>query len=480
MKHLVTLIAVLFSLQSFSNDTSYQMKLGEPMPMNLFSELAKKINPAVVSISISLNYHNQMPYGQNGGQYRDPFFDLFEQFMQPQQQMPQEVLPQAVGTGFIIDPSGLVLTNFHVIEQANTVSIHLNGTNGVDGEKFEGKIMGGDKRTDIALVKITSKRTNFPVVTLGDSKNVQVGDWVSAFGNPFGHEFSMSKGIISAIGRRIRDLNAIPFIQTDASINPGNSGGPLVNTKGEVIGVNAAIDARAQGIGFAIPIDHVKSILPQLKQFGKVLRGFIGVQMGNITRQAQTALKLPDAKGALIIGVQPGGSADKAGLKPYDVIKKFGDATVESADDLLDAVKDAPLGKKADVELYRSGKKLSFAVNIEEPPKEPAKITKRASKQIEDKADVAPFKLGFKMVDFSDQVAKDLKLQKVAAKGPVIVEVSPDSPAAQNGLRVGDIVLDVNQAPVKAVKDVMKSLSQGSNVLRVVHGDQVSLVFIEI
>lgn len=457
--------------------------LAQNLPENLFTDLDKKISPAVVSISIGINFRSQFPQGYA----RDPLFDLFEQFMpygppgaQPYQQGPDEdVGPQAIGTGFIIDPSGLVITNYHVIEQADTVTVHLN-TDQKDGDKYEATVVGGDKRTDIALLQIKAKRI-FPVAPLGDSKSVQRGQWVAAFGNPYGHEFTITKGIISAIGRRIRDLNAIPFLQTDAAINPGNSGGPLVNTKGEVIGVNSAIDARAQGIGFAIPIDHVKSILPNLKKYGKVIRGFIGVQIGSVTRQAQNALNLPNNKGALIVGVQPNGAADKAGMKPYDVITKFGGTSVDSADDLVDAVKDHPVGQSAPVEVIRSGKRKTLTVRVDEGPTEKSRITRRQQmKKFKDEANPAPFKLGFKILDYSVDLAKEMKLPANSAQGPVIVEVESGSPAAQNGLRVGDIILDVNQTPVKNQKGVMQNLKKGSNILRVQHGDQVSLVFLEI
>lgn len=473
-KLILSLFIVIAPLSSFAQN----------LTENLFTDLDKKINPAVVSISIGMNFRSQYP----GGFMRDPLFDLFEPFMPyqmppPQRQAPpqEEPAPQAIGTGFIIDASGLVITNYHVIEQADTVSVHLYSEKAKDTEKYDATVVGGDKRTDIALLQIKGTRKTFPVAPLGDSKLVQRGQWVAAFGNPYGHEFTITKGIISAIGRRIRDLNAVPFLQTDAAINPGNSGGPLVNTKGEVIGVNAAIDARAQGIGFAIPIDHVKSILPDLKRHGKVIRGYIGVQIGALNPRAQQALKLTSNKGALIVGVEARSPADKGGLKPYDVITKFGNVEVQSPDDLVDAVKDFPVNQTANVDIIREGKKKSVTIKVEEGPGEKPRLAgKRDLKKYRDEALPAPSKLGFKISNYSADLAKEMKLPPKTPPGPVVVEVEPQSPAAQNGLKVGDVILEVNKEPVKNQKQVMDELVKGQNILRVQHGEQINLVFLDI
>lgn len=468
---------LLYATHTYSQE-AYTMKLGAPLPANLFSELAKKINPSVVSISVSINYRSQIPQGA----YRDPFWDFFEQFVQPGQQGEPETQDnprdpknfQPVGTGFIIESDGLILTNYHVIENADNVYVHLANNN---EKTFEAKIIGGDKRTDIALLKIDTGKKLVPAA-LGTSDSVEVGEWVGAFGNPYGHEFSMSKGIISAKGRKIRDLNAVPFLQTDASINPGNSGGPLVNTKGEVIGVNTAIDARAQGIGFAIPIDHIKSLLPQLKKNGKILRGFVGVQIDNISPRAQAMLQIPTNKGALIMGVMEQGPADKAGIKAYDVVTKFDGNDIENAEDFSDAVKDYAIGKTAKVELLRQGKKHTVNLLISNPPDEQKPLAAQRTRS--KKGDQAPFSVGFKVVDFSETIASQLGIPPTVPKGPIVVEVQTGSPAAQNGLKVGDTILDVNKKPVKSAKEVISALKKGSNILRVQNKSQVSLIFIDI
>jgi serine protease Do len=474
----LSLILFMFGLTSTpqihaqnNEPQNYVMKLGAPLPANLFSELAKKINPAVVSISVSINYRNQIPPGI------DPFWDYFQQILPPGQQGapdPRDARKfQPVGTGFIIESDGLILTNYHVVQNADSVYVHVENN---DDKTFEAKVIGGDQRTDIALLKIDAHK-KLPTVEFGDSDKTEVGEWVGAFGNPYGHEFSMSKGIISAKGRKIRDLNAVPFLQTDASINPGNSGGPLVNTKGEVIGVNSAIDARAQGIGFAIPIDHVKSILPQLKKSGKVLRGYAGVQLDNISRRAQAILQIPTSDGALIMGVLESGPADKAGIKAYDVITKFEGQNITSAEDLSDAIKDFPIGKSAKVEILRQGKKLTASLLIDNPPDERAFRSPRLAKK---KGDETPFSVGFKVVDFSDKIGEELGIPPRVPRAPIVVEVLAGSPAAQNGLKVGDVILDVNRTPVKAAKEVISALKKGNNLLRVQNKDQVSLIFLDI
>lgn len=452
------------------------MKLGDPLPANLFVELARVVNPSVVSVAADIR-PQRMRRGGFGG--RDPFFDLLEEFMGPQG-IPREQddsprdTAQPIGTGFIIDPDGLILTNNHVVEASNSLKVQL-----IDNPTlYPAKVIGRDPRTDIALIKIDAKH-KLPAVKLGSSESTKVGEWVAAFGNPYGHTFSMSKGIISAIGRKIRELNSIPFLQTDASINPGNSGGPLVNTKGEVIGVNSAIDARAQGIGFAIPIDHVKTLIPQLKKSGRIVYGYIGVEIAPITAQARQALKLKNSKGALIANVQPGGPAAKGGIQSLDVITSFGGKSIDDPNDLIDAVKDTPIGKEVKVSLMSEGKSKSVSLKVGEPPKDPYQISQASEPAQLPGQKQAPNQLGFKIVDYSDRVAKQFNLRSNGPKGPVIAEVEAESLAGQSGLRPGDIVLEVNRKPVKTANDVIKQLGSGTNILRVKNGERISIVFIE-
>lgn len=480
MKKFIVALAVLLMLIpasdiAMSSDKNPALRSGDPIPENLFIELAKMVNPAVVNVAVTFNNRNSM-------RGRDPLFDLFEQFMQPpgggrgRGGSPRPAEPQGVGTGFVIEASGLAVTNNHVIDGADDIKVQFNNE---PGKFYDAEVVGQDPRTDIALIKIKASKP-LPTVKLGVSKDVQVGQWVAAFGNPYGHTFSMSKGIVSALGRQIREINALPFIQTDASINPGNSGGPLVNTKGEVIGVNSAIDARAQGIGFAIPIDHVKELIPQLKDKGRVVRGYIGVMSEYITPRAQEALNLPTPEGSLIMNVLEGSPASKAGVEPYDVIVEFGDRKITNPVDLSDAVKDTKIGASAKVVLFREGKKKTLNVVVEEPPDE-GRPMRRAQRQAPSgQGQVAPKDLGFKVADYSPKLAKDFGIAANAPKRPIITEVTTGSPAARAGLRAGDLVLDVNRQKVSKASDVLRLLSSGQNMLRVQNGSQMSLVFLNL
>jgi serine protease Do len=487
MKSFLIAITLLFSYQSFAYSGKCDIKPTDPLRVDTFSSLAKKVGPSVVSISTSMNYGSQLyrgnpgaPMGPGGpGSGQDPFWDFFQQFQQ-QQPMPErddsyykdpkKFMP--VGTGFIIETDGLILTNFHVIENADNVYVHLPDD---QTKTFEAKVIGGDKRTDVAIIKIKAGRA-LPALPLGDSDKVDQGEWVSAFGNPIGLEFTQTKGIISAKGRRIQELNSVPFLQTDASINPGNSGGPLVNICGEAIGINSAVAQAAQGIGFAIPIDHVKSILPQLKTAGRVLRGYVGVYVDNISPRARAVLKLSTAKGALVMGIAEEGPAAKAGIKPYDVVTKFGVTTIESAEDLIDAVKDSKIGEKVKVEAFRANKKMIMDLAVVAPPDERRQVKVEKPQH---RGDVAPFSIGFKVIDYSEKVARELGVIS-KQRGPIVVEVESGSPASQNGLRVGDVILDVNQRQVQSAKEVISYLQKGSNILRVQNKNQVALIFLEI
>ena len=357
---LIFLVPLLTFLPPYP--TAQALKKGEPLPSDLFIQLAKKINPAVVNISTSSRPKVQRRQGRP--QYRDPFFDLFDKFLHPPHGGPRQQRPQqSLGTGFIIRKDGLIITNNHVIDNADVINIALSNSK----EVYTAEVVGKDRRTDTALIKITAKK-DLPFVELGDSDNLQVGEWVAAFGNPFGHTNSMSKGIISAIGREIDELNKFPFLQTDASINPGNSGGPLVNTQGQVIGVNTAIDARAQGIGFALPINNIKAILPSLEKEGGIRRGFLGVNLTDVGPRDMASLGLKSTDGTLITHVIIKSPAAKAGLQPYDFVIQFNDKEVKSTRNLIDAVADAGVGKTVTLKIIRKGKKRKIKVSPRPPP----------------------------------------------------------------------------------------------------------------
>jgi serine protease Do len=446
-----------------------KMNLGASLPANLFVELGKAINPAVVNISTTAIPKN-MPRG------RDPMLDMLEQLygfkmQQPQQQQQQRPQMMGLGTGFIIRDDGLIVTNNHVIAGADQIKVQLSEDS---KDLYEATLVGSDERTDIALIKIKPK-TKLTVAVLGSSKDLEVGEWVAAFGNPFGHGHSMSKGIVSSKGRGIAEINKIPLIQTDASINPGNSGGPLVNTKGMVVGVNSAIDARAQGIGFAIPIDEVKALIPQLEAKGRIARGYIGARLGDLDPEAAEYLGMGEATGAVITEMDPRGPAARAGLKVYDIVTEFNGKAIDSSLTLVDAVSDAPIGKSSTVKLIRDRKPVSLAVVVADRP-EDGKGKKVEVKKYEGQR--APFKLGFTIIDPTPAIRTDWGLPP-DMKQPIVIETERNSQASKAGLAVGDVILDVNKQAVTNSKDVLKMLKKGSNTLRIARNARIQIINID-
>ncbi|MCB0341883.1 MAG: Do family serine endopeptidase [Pseudobdellovibrionaceae bacterium] len=456
-----------FSFPNTSEAKLPKVEKGQPMPSDLFVELAKLVNPAVVNISTTQQVRMRRQFGPTG----DPFFDLFQQFMGPQMQQPIQPA-QSLGTGFIIREDGLILTNNHVIAQADIIQVQLSEN---DDQLYDAKVVGRDGRTDVALIKINAKK-KLPVAILGTSSTLEVGEWVAAFGNPFGHGHTMTKGIISAKGREIDELNRFPFLQTDASINPGNSGGPLVNTAGEVIGVNTAVDARAQGIGFAIPIDDVKSILESLEKFGHIKRGYLGIYLTNVNPSSAQSLGLPSTKGALITQVEPGGPADKAGLKPYDFVLEVNGKEVKSSNDLVRSVMDIPVGGQAKMKINRNGKDQTLMIAVGSHPED----TKLADASPKRQEKTSASELGFKVADMSGSLIKEYNLPRLRKPRPVVVEVIAGSTAAQAGLAPGDVILDVNKKAVYSAKDVVRHFKKKQlNILRVLRQDQVFLAYLE-
>ena len=455
-------------------------KLGDPLPRNLFIELSKLINPTVVSITTTT--HPRMRGGQAGGGGGDPLQEFLEQFwgaqgggfMQPRAPQPM----MALGTGFIIREDGLIVTNNHVVEQADIIKVQLDA----NSEKFyEAELIGRDSMTDIALIKIDAKKP-LPYARLGSSQEVQVGEWVAAFGNPYGHAHTMTKGIVSALGREIAEINRVPFIQTDASINPGNSGGPLVNTEGLVIGVNTAIDARAQGIGFAIPIDSVKQVLDPLEKEGRIKRGFIGIGIGEISDEIAANLGMSEPKGIIVTQVQQGGAADKAGIRPYDIVVDFGGKKTDSPAELQNAVGAIAIGSSARAKIWRynedgSHRELSMNVKVAENP-EDGKRSGKIRKTKKYFGQNAPFDLGFKTADYSTALANDFHIPPEIPHNPVITEITQGSKAALSGLHPGDVILDINRQQVSKATDVIRLLKKGRNIIRMIRGNMTVIVTI--
>lgn len=437
------------------------LKLGNPLPANLFVELAKAVNPAIVNISTS-----QIPRNYA----RDPMMEMLEQMygapMRPRSNKPRQI---GLGTGFVIREDGLIVTNAHVVRAADIVNVQFDEKS---DKVFEAKIVGSDERSDIALLKIQPDKKLTPVV-LGTSKNLEVGEWVAAFGNPFGHGHTMTKGVISSKGREIGEINKYPLLQTDASINPGNSGGPLINTRGEVIGVNSAIDARAQGIGFAIPIDEVKRILPDLETRGRLRKGYLGVGLADIYTDNEDG-----APGVGVVSVDRKAAGGQAGLRPYDTITEFNGKKVRNMVELMDAIADTAPGTKTTVKVLRQegqrSKNLTLELTVGERPEKGTMPMQDVAGRTP-KGQKVPHDLGFTVSDLNADLRTSLELGDDVKK-PVIVSVDPNSMGSFVGLRPGDILLEVNRTEVSSAADVIKHIKKGDNSIKLARGNRIMIV----
>ncbi|MBW1797916.1 MAG: DegQ family serine endoprotease [Deltaproteobacteria bacterium] len=410
-----------------------------PAAPGSFSQLAKKASPSVVNIRtvkvVKGMGRSPMPFSQN-----DQFRDFFERFFRDQ--MPRDFKQRSLGTGFIIDTDGYILTNNHVVEKADEIKVKL-----ADEREFDAKIIGRDPKTDLALIRIEGAR-NLTPLSLGDSDKLEVGDWVVAIGNPFGLGNTVTAGIVSAKYRQIGAGSYDNFIQTDASINPGNSGGPLLNSAGEVIGINTAIFSRSGGsvgIGFAIPVNMARDLLPQLKK-GKVVRGWLGVMIQKINSALKDKLRLKDEKGALVADVTADGPAEKAGLKRGDVIVSFDGKEIKETHDLPYIVGSTPVGKTVEVEVIRKGVKKSFSVKIG---------VLKGEKESPVVSEARP-NFGLTVKEITPELARNLRLSETS--GLVVVQVKDNSPSAEAGIRPGDIILEVDQDPVKDIEQFSRKL----------------------
>jgi serine protease Do len=452
--------------------TPPQLKLGDPMPSNLFVELGKAINPAVVNISTSA-----IPKGR---QYRDPMIEMMERFygrpVTPPSAQSNKPQRMGLGTGFIIREDGLIVTNAHVVQGADLIEVQLTENS---DRQYTATVIGSDDRTDIALLKIKPD-IKLTAAALGNSESAEVGEWVAAFGNPYGHGHSMTKGIISSVGREIGEINRLPLIQTDASINPGNSGGPLVNAKGFVIGVNSAIDARAQGIGFAIPIDEVKKIVQQLEQRGSVRKGYLGVVLGDIDDQIAEQLGMDEYRGAVVIEVGDG-PGRKAGLKTYDIITEFNGKKIKFSRDLVDQVFASEPNTKVKIKILRNEKTKTLDLVVGERPGE--KQLARSSQADSDDESASkkntPYNLGA-MIEDSTPKTRQIFGVNDEVKNPIVTSVERNSLASRVGIRVGDVILNINGKSILTAKDAIKSFRKGANTLRVARGRGLSAMTFDI
>ena len=355
-------------------------------------------------------------------------------------------LSEGMGSGVIISQDGYVLTNNHVVAGAKEVTVTL-----ADHKEYKGRIVGRDPQTDLAVLKIDAKEA-LPVSTLGDSDNLKVGDWVVAIGNPFGLDHTVTSGIVSAKGRVIGAGPYDNFIQTDASINPGNSGGPLLNMQGEVVGINTAIIPQGQGIGFAIPVNTVKPLIPQLETKGEVTRGYLGVSIQSITPGLAKSLNLPDQQGALVADVNPDTPAAKAGIKRGDVIVAYNGKEVADSQALPAMVAATPVDQQATVTVIRNGDKLQLPVKVGQLPSQRADNANPPAA-----VQPAREKWGLQLRDLNPQIAAQLRLK--SDQGVVVVGVQPGSRAADAGVQQGDVILEVNRQPVSSVPDLMAKIN---------------------
>jgi serine protease Do len=408
-----------------------------------FSGLASRLSPAVVNIATE--QAGKEPAATSGGEGAPDApspLDPFEQFSPH---------ARSLGSGFIISKDGYILTNQHVVAHAETVTVSTR-----DGDQYSAKVIGVDEKSDIALIKI-DPRHPLPVAPLGDSDRVKVGQWVMAIGNPFGFDHSVTVGVVSAKGRFIPG-NYDDFIQTDASINPGNSGGPLIDVRGEVVGVNSAIYTRTganMGIGFAIPINIVKHELEQLRNSGKVVRGWLGVYIQEVTPDLAKSMGLPGPRGALVADVLKDGPAKAAGIERGDVIVGFQGRPITDSRELPLLVGRTPIGTVATVKLLRGGKTREVKVTIKESHEEKLAMSERWPGG--PRVGAPPF--GLTVRDLSPMLAKELGLSEHG--GVVIASVEPGSRAEQAGLRAHDVILEINRKAVPDVKSYQHALKAG-------------------
>jgi len=420
-----------------------------------FVNIAEKVGPAVFKIVAErVEKRRVRSFGDDSPS--DPFEDFWERFFGRPQEREREFRSAAQGTGFCIGAKGYILTNNHIVENAINVVVFT-----IDGEDYSAKVIGTDPKTDLALVKVEGK--NLPYAELGDSASVRVGEWVLAIGNPFGMEHTVTAGIVSAKGRQLGVGMNVPeyqdFIQTDAAINRGNSGGPLVNLKGEVVGITSNILSPSGGnigIGFAIPSNLAKKVVSQLKEKGRVVRGYLGVGIRAITEDIKKSLKLKSKRGAMVASVESGYPAEKAGIERYDVIIEVNGEPVKDNNDLRFKIADIEPGTKVEIKVIRDGKEKNLIVKIAEmEPEEEEEPTVPSGKDI-----------GISVTAITPRLARRYGYR--TQQGLLITQVRKYSEAERKQLKAGDIIIEVNRKEVDSVKDledVVKKTETGDAII---------------
>jgi serine protease Do len=410
-----------------------------------FADLVEQLGPTVVNIQVT----KVAPVGDvpEMPEFEGPSGEFFQRFFRDRipQQRPRRM--QGSGSGVIMSPDGYILSNNHVVEGSQEVTVTM-----ADKQTYNAQVVGRDPKTDLAVLKINAKAT-LPVAAMGNSTDLKVGDWVMAIGNPFGLGHTVTAGIVSAKGRVIGAGPYDDFIQTDAPINPGNSGGPLFNMQGEMIGINTAIVASGQGIGFAIPIDLAKPLIPQLVSTGEVTRGYLGVSIQSVTPELANAMKLEEHQGALVGEVTPGSPAAKAGVHRGDIIVGFNGETVKDAHDLPAVVAKTPVGEKATLTLRRDGKTQTVPVTVAKLPSD--KVAREETSQ------TGQTQWGLQLQDVTPQMARQLGITD--ASGVIVAGVQPGSPAERAGVQRGDLIREINRQPVQSMQDVRDAIAKAEN-----------------
>jgi len=441
-----------------------------------FSSVVKKAGPAVVHVGVEKATTNK-----NAGQFpsdlfNDPFFERFfgPQFRHPRTNPKQEkrsFKQQAAGSGFIIAADGYILTNNHVVEDADKITVRL-----ADKREFPAKVVGTDPQSDVAILKIDGR--DLPILALGNSDSLEVGEWVIAIGSPFELSQTVTVGVVSAKGRnRMGITDYENFIQTDAAINPGNSGGPLLNIRGEAVGMNTAIFSRSRGcmgIGFAIPINMAKSIEQQLRKGGKVTRGWLGILIQDINDDLAKSFGLKDTSGALISEVTEGSPAQKSGLLQGDIVTAINGTPVTDVADLRNKIAMTPPHTDLTLRILRDGKEQDQAVSVGEQPGDLAAIAKKMN-------GTTLSEMGLSLQDLTDEMAEQFGYSK--KQGVLIADIEPDSPAAQVGLQAGQLVEEVNRIRVQNLKELQQALKKSTNpkqvLLRVRSGERSQYVVLQ-
>ncbi len=443
----------LFSLAQMPAVATAKAAVQNDLWPGSFSELAQSVSPAVVNIrtettttrgSNVYRHFFSHPFGKN-----DPFNEFFEKFFNAPHD--REYTQRSLGSGFIVDCQGFIVTNNHVVEKADEIKVKLK-----NGDEFAAEIIGMDAKTDLALLKIETE-TNLPSLQLGDSDSIRVGEWVVAIGSPFGLEQTVTAGIVSAKGRVIGAGPYDDFIQTDASINPGNSGGPLLNLQGEVVGINTAIVASGQGIGFAIPANLAQNIIEQLKESGRVTRGWLGVGIQPITQELAEYYDLEDNQGALVTQVFPGDPADKAGIEPQDIILQVDGKKIKDNRELSTMIANIPVGETIKIKVLRKGKIKTI----------PVQIAKRDDTELADQegGQQADEMLGIRVAALTPEVARELNLN--IAQGVYVTQVEAGSRADRAGISRGDVIREINHREIRTTADfreIMKDIKEGERL----------------